>query len=110
MSATLRRALADALPEAMKDRDRAKVSALRIALAAVANAEATEAGDGGPQAGVFATEVERRSLTDLDVEAIVRETRDELRLASVEMQLLGQAQRADDLADQVAALDAFLGR
>ncbi|MEZ5143707.1 MAG: hypothetical protein R2726_14495 [Acidimicrobiales bacterium] len=106
----MRRALADALPEAMKDRDRAKVSALRIALAAVANAEATEAGDGGPQVGVFATEVARRSLTDLDVEAIVRETRDELRLASVEMQLLGQAQRADDLADQVAALDAFLGR
>lgn len=108
MSSNLHRALSDALPEAMKQRDGAKVTAIRLALSAVANAEAVEAAGAGPAAGAFATDVARRSLADHEVDRIVREVHDELRRASDEMLRLGQGDRAAALADQAGALDHFL--
>lgn len=108
MSPTLRHALSDALPKAMKARDRATLSAVRTALAAVANAEAVDPSGVGPGAGTFATEVERRSLTEPEVDAIVREIHDELRVASDEMVRLGQEARAAELTEQADALHGFL--
>lgn len=108
VSSTLRRTLSEALPAAMKERDRARVAALRGALSAVANAEAVDAAGVGLGGVGSATEVERRCLTEPEVEAIVREHRDELRSASAEMQRVGQPEQAEELADQAAVLDGFL--
>ncbi|MBX6723341.1 MAG: hypothetical protein IRY92_08930, partial [Dactylosporangium sp.] len=79
-SVPLRQRLQDALPVALKARDRAAVAALRSALAAIANAEAVNrpaASDRGQaieqtSVGVGVAEVERRVLTADQVEQIVR--------------------------------------
>jgi uncharacterized protein YqeY len=69
------------LTAAMKARDRRAVAALRSTLAAIDNAEAVDAtqappaGEGeiaGAALGVGAAEVERRTLTAAETEAIVR--------------------------------------
>jgi uncharacterized protein YqeY len=110
MTSTLRQQLSDALPEAMKAKERATVDAVRSALAAVANAEAVDTAGMTSRTGTYATEVERRQLTESQVEAIVREVHDELRAASDEMRSLGQQARATELADQADALQRFLDR
>jgi uncharacterized protein YqeY len=105
----LRAAISEALTTAMKARDRATITAMRTALAAVANAEAVDGSARGPGAGAYATEVERRALSDEQVGDIVRELRDELRAASDEMSRLGQEPRAAELTEQANALDRVLG-
>src|SRR5256885_6974081 len=70
MSTPLRQRLRDALPAAMKARDRVAVAALRATLGAIDNAEAVDrapSGDHGlaierSPVGVGAAEVERRGL------------------------------------------------
>ena len=108
MSSTLRRMLADALLPAMKEEDRTKVAALRIALSAVANAEAVEASGVGPGTGAYSTETERRCLSEADVISIVRGVHDELCDASDEMTRLGQERRAAEIARQATVLNGFL--
>lgn len=94
-AASLRDSLHAAVPAAMKARDRRTVSALRSALAAIANAEAVEVGGevlaGAIEAspvGVGAAEVARRVLSEADVAAIVRA----------------------EIAERRAAADAYGGR
>lgn len=77
------------LTAAMKARDTDTVRVLRVVLAAVANAEAQPAGGAAPTSltvsggiagaasGLGAAEVERRTLTDSDVRAIIRAEREE---------------------------------
>ncbi len=76
----LRRRLQEALPVALKARERATVAALRSALAAIANAEAVTAPTGTERGlaiehspvGVGAAEAQRRVLAPAQVERIVR--------------------------------------
>jgi len=77
------------LTTAMKARDTDTVRVLRVALAAIANAEAQPVvGDGpasltvsggiaGAASGLGAAEAERRTLTEDDVRSIIRAERDE---------------------------------
>lgn len=77
------------LTAAMKARDTETVSALRVVLAAVANAEATPVEEQGPTSltvsgriagaadGLGAAEAARRALTEDDVRAIIRAEREE---------------------------------
>jgi hypothetical protein len=95
------------LPVAIRARDRPAVAACRIALAAIANAEAVDPG-ARPGRGVFSTEVARRDLTDADVEAIVAAAREELRASADELASLGQPARADDLRQQADVLTRVL--
>jgi uncharacterized protein YqeY len=100
--------MSEALPRAMKERDQPSVTALRIALAAVANAEAV-AGDGvAPGRGAFGGDVERRNLSEDEIEAIVRGVHDEMRSDSDELRELGQEPEALKLADQAEVLERYL--
>ncbi|GHH59809.1 hypothetical protein GCM10018781_03680 [Kitasatospora indigofera] len=77
---SLRLRMRQALPEAMRARDKAAVSALRTALAAVDNAEAVPVDEAATRGralehspvGAGATEAARRELTESDVVAVVR--------------------------------------
>lgn len=72
------------LTAAMKARDTSTVGVLRVVLAAIANAEAQPAGDGGPASltvsgriagaasGLGAAEAERRELTLAQAQEIIR--------------------------------------
>ncbi|MGL5909136.1 MAG: hypothetical protein ACRCZP_03980 [Phycicoccus sp.] len=78
MRVTLRERLSAAVPVALRARDRVALSALRSALAAVANAEAVPV-ESAPGAGalehavlgVGAADVPRRELTEDDVRGVV---------------------------------------
>jgi uncharacterized protein YqeY len=108
MGSTLRTALAEALTVALRHGDRPKVAAVRIALAAVANAEAVDASDAGSEERFAPSEVERRQLTESDVESIVRQVRDDMRASSSELRRLGQHERAEELARQADAMSGFI--
>jgi uncharacterized protein YqeY len=108
MGSTLRTALAEALPVALRQGDHPKVAAVRIALAAVANAEAVDATDADSGGRSVPTEVERRHLAESDVESIVRQIRDDMRASSSEMLQLGRDERASELAQQAEALSGFI--
>jgi len=85
---SLRVRLRQALPEAMRARDRAAVSALRATLAALDNAEAVPVDDRAraietAPVGVGARDVARRELTEARVVEIVRaEARERLDVAA----------------------------
>ncbi|XVU26127.1 hypothetical protein ACQPZJ_03435 [Actinoplanes sp. CA-054009] len=112
----LRQRLREALPAAMKARDRAAVAALRATLAAIDNAEAVTADGGTPESlaietlptGVGATEVARRVLTEEEVRRIVRAEADDRERAAVEYVDLGRPERADQLRAEAGALLAHL--
>jgi uncharacterized protein YqeY len=108
---TLRNRLQSALPEAMKARDRAAVSALRSALAAIENAAAVAPQDapfGLPVNGLGATEVPRREQDDTEIERIVRSEIDERLTAASEYDALGRADQADRLRAEAHALETRL--
>jgi uncharacterized protein len=129
---SLRERLRAALPEAIKARDAVAVAALRSALAAVDNAEAvdaTPAPPGGRQArpgagqappgvagadvagavlGVGAAEVERRSLSDAQVEALVRAEMADRQAAARQYERAGHRQRAERLRGEAGVLGAYL--
>jgi uncharacterized protein YqeY len=103
----------------MKARDRAAVAALRSALGAIANAEAVDPAQAprpdvghpeiaGTVVGVGAAEVERRTLTDAEAEAIVRAEVAGRRSAASEYERAGQQARADLLRAEARALSACL--
>ena len=111
----LRQRLRDALPAAMKARDRVAVAALRSALAAIDNAEAV---DGTPTngmaierspVGVGAAELPRRELTAEQVEQIVRAELAEREDAALGYERGGQTDRAAQLRAEIAVLAQALG-
>jgi hypothetical protein len=117
--ARMRTNLRRALTTAMKARDRAAITALRSALAAIDNAEAVDVehlsssvtGNEhvvGAAVGLGAAEVERRQLTEADVRAIVEnEARDRLAAAD-EYERLGRLDLAGDLRAGAAVLERQL--
>jgi uncharacterized protein len=113
---SLRLRLRQALPEAMRARDKAAVSALRSALAALDNAEAVPLGESGPRslaleqspAGVGATEVARRELSERGAADIVRAEAGERLDAAARLTAPAQAERASRLRAEAAVLLRFL--
>lgn len=99
----------------MRDRNRDHVAAYRIALAAIANAEAVAIGSEHharaietSAVGVGAAEVPRRELSDDDVHDIVRGEVDELRRAADDIETHAPAD-AEVKRSQAAALDRLMG-
>ena len=115
-------ALKSALPDAIRARDTEAVSAIRTALAAVANAEAVGGGAAasGPVAttgsqhvagaavGVGAAEADRRELTPAEVRAIVGVEVLERSDAAAEHEAAGQGDYADRLRREAAVLQRIL--
>jgi uncharacterized protein YqeY len=99
------------LKQAMRERDRAAVRALRQALAAVANAEAPPAPAAAthlpPNVGEL-VEHERLVLTGADVDRTLRAEVDEREAAIREYTELGRDDEAAALAAEVAALRPYL--
>ncbi|WP_199429545.1 GatB/YqeY domain-containing protein [Qaidamihabitans albus] len=113
----MRASLRDDLKAALKSRDRAAITALRSALAAIDNAEAVPADhplDGstgsehvaGAASGLGAAEAERRHLTDTDLRSIIEK---EVRERSVAAEQYEQAGRTD-LAERLRAEAQVLSR
>ncbi|HYY77867.1 MAG TPA: GatB/YqeY domain-containing protein [Actinomycetes bacterium] len=116
---SLRERLRSALPRALKARDAVAVAALRSALAAIDNAEAVEGppaprqGAGhapiaGTVAGLGAAEAERRSLTDVQVEAIVRAEVAERQAAARDYERAGRQEHAERLRAEAGVLSSLL--
>ena len=114
---SLRQRLRAALPAAIKARDRVAVSALRSTLAAIDNAEAV---DRAPDVdrrlgieqipvGVGAAEVERRVLTQAQVEHIVRAEVAEREAAARDYEQAGRPERAETLRHEATILSTHLG-
>jgi uncharacterized protein len=120
----IRAHLGRALREALKARDRVAASALRSALAAIANAEAvppTGASAGPPgaasnpyvagaAAGVGGAEAERRLLTDAETGAIVRAEIAERHAAADQYDQAGHADRAARLRQEAEVLSSAAAR
>ncbi|MEV4345323.1 hypothetical protein AB0J83_12675 [Actinoplanes sp. NPDC049596] len=113
----LRQRLKEALPTAMKARDRPATAALRATLAAIDNAEAVPTGGGGAQGslaietlpvGIGVNEVARRVLTEQDVERIVRAEAGEREQAAAEYAELGHPERAEQLRAEASVLMGHL--
>lgn len=114
---SLRDRLRLALPEAMRARDKAAVSALRTTLAALDNAEAVpvdEAGSRGPSAielspvGAGVTEAARCELSEGGVVDIVRAEATERLEAAGQLTAPAHADRAARLRAEAAVLLRFL--
>jgi uncharacterized protein YqeY len=111
----LRQRLRDALPVAMKARDRVAVTVLRSTLAALDNAEAV-VGAASPGSlaierspvGVGAAEVARQELTGARVEEIVRAEMAEREAAAQDYDRAGRTDRAEQLRAEVRVLAAYL--
>jgi hypothetical protein len=82
---------------------------LRTTLAALANAEAVDAGCGAPlvRAGLFG-DVERRRLAADDVAAIVAAEHAELSAAASVLDEAGQSTEADACRSRAAVLERYL--
>lgn len=106
----------DALPEAMRARDKAAVSALRGTLAALDNAEAVPVDGAVPRAaaleaspvGAGATEVARRELSEREMLDVVRAEAAERLEAAAHLTAPAHAARADRLRAEAAVLLRFL--
>jgi uncharacterized protein YqeY len=114
-SSPLRQRLRDSLRTAMKSRDRLAVGALRSTLAAIDNAEAVEvAGPGRGLAieqspvGAGAADVARITLTEAQVEQIVRTEATAREAAARDYDTAGKAERADLLRAEAQLLLAQL--
>lgn len=107
------------LPRAIAARDPAAISALRSVLAAIANAEAvpglSESAPGNPHptiagsvSGLGAAEVQRRTLTEDEVAAIVGGELDERVAAAHDYERLGQPARAERLRAEADVIARYL--
>lgn len=98
------------LTAALKRRDDVAVTALRTALAAVANAEAVPVSEKytPPVVNRFA-EAARRELSDESVVGILRAEAAERRVAISEYEALGLRQQAERLRAELAVLDRYCG-
>jgi uncharacterized protein YqeY len=113
---SLRLRMRQALPEAMRARDKAAVSALRTTLAALDNAEAVPVGAAGIRGlaleqspvGAGATEAARRELSERSVFDVVRaEAAERLEIAA-QLTAPAHADRAAQLRAEAAVLLRFL--
>jgi uncharacterized protein YqeY len=115
----IRARLNQALRDAMRSRDQVATSALRSALAAIANAEAVAASAqpaaasgsehfAGAAAGLGATEVARKELTEPAVRAIVRAEIADRDTAVRQYARGGHADRADRLRAEINVLEGVL--
>lgn len=106
----------DALPEAMRARDKAAVSALRSTLAALDNAEAVPVDGAAPRAtaleaspvGAGATEAARRELSEREMADVVRSEAAERLEAAAQLTAPAHAERAERLQAEAAVLLRFL--
>jgi uncharacterized protein YqeY len=107
----------DALTRAMKDRDRVATAALRSAIAIVDNAEAIDVSLAprsqsgvimGAVTGLGAGEVARRTITDDDVRALLREAITEREGAAAQYDELQRPDDAARLRTEVAVLARVL--
>jgi uncharacterized protein YqeY len=113
----LRQRLREALPAAIKARDRVAVAALRSTLAAIDNAEAVDRAVSADERlaieqtplGVGAAEVERRVLTQAQVDDVVRAEVAEREAAAGHYDRAGQSERAALLRGEARVLAAHLG-
>ncbi|MBB6074732.1 hypothetical protein HNR57_000616 [Streptomyces paradoxus] len=114
MSVRLR--MRDALPEAMRARDKAAVSALRATLATLDNAEAVPLDESAPRAaaleaspvGAGATEAARRELSERETVDLVRAEAAERLEAAARLTAPAHADRAERLRAEAAVLLRFL--
>lgn len=117
--AGVRSRLSRALRDALRGRDQAAISALRSALAAIANAEAVDPGErpaaaadsahfAGAAAGPGATEAVRKELTETAVQDIVRAEIADRQTAIGQYRHGGHADRADRLRAEITVLEAVL--
>ena len=115
----LQERLTRALREALRARDQVAIAALRSALAAIANAEAVDAGEprpaapgsqhvAGAAAGPGATEVARKQLTETARQDIVRAEIADREVAAGQYRQGGHAERADRLHAEIAVLEKML--
>ena len=110
--APLRQRLRGAITLAMKARDRVAVGALRSTLAAIDNAEAVDRPTGTDTGlaieqiplGVGAAEMERRLLTESQIERIVRDELAEREAAARDYEQSGRTERAEQLRREVSVL------
>jgi uncharacterized protein YqeY len=110
--------LREALLSARKDRDDARVSALRSALSAIDNAEtpddvvldaqSSETIAGGV-VGLGAAEVARRELSDPQIRDLVHAEIDERLTAATDYTAGGHTERAARLRAEAAVLSGLLG-
>jgi uncharacterized protein YqeY len=110
--------LRTALLTARKDRDTARVSALRSALSAIDNAETPDGAQlcaplsgeiAGGVVGLGAAEVTRRQLSDTQIRELVRAEIDERLSAAGQFSAGGHEERATLLRTEAAALTDLLG-
>jgi uncharacterized protein YqeY len=101
-----------------KKRDSTRAIALRSVLSAIDNAEApdsvvvhgpTNGAIAGAVAGLGATEVARRDLSDEQIRGLVRSEIDERRCAAADCTAGGHVERAAALRAEVAVLVGLLG-
>ena len=113
----LRQRLREALPAAMKARYRTAVAVLRATMAAIDNAEAIVPAEDGTRRslaieqvpiGAGATEAARRTLTESDVESIVRAEIAERESAAAQYEGADHPDRAERLRAEVRALTSAL--
>jgi hypothetical protein len=107
MDDELRHRMQTDLVGAMKRRDAPTVSALRVALAAIANAEAVDA-SGLTGTDRTASEVARRALTHADVRSVVLAERDDALATAAQVRAHGRSEAADELAARAEVLDRYL--
>ena len=110
----LRVRLRHALTNAMKQRERTAVTALRTALAAIDNSEAVARPEPPPDVrsgaiagavhGVGRSEARRRDLTDAEILDVVVEQIEERDHAANQYERMGQLDRAKALRDEAAVL------
>lgn len=112
----LRARLRQALPEAMRARDKAAVSALRATLAALDNAEAVPVGEAEARGlaieqspvGAGTTEAARRELSERRVAEIVRAEATERLDVAAQLTAPAHADRVVRLREEAAVLLRFL--
>jgi uncharacterized protein YqeY len=105
-----------ALPEAMRARDKVAMSALRATLAALDNAEAVPVGEAGLRGsaleqspvGAGATDVARRELSERSVVDVVRAEAAERLEVAAQLTAPAHADRAAQLRAEAAVLLRFL--
>jgi hypothetical protein len=118
MGTDIEAGLRTALRAAMKAKDTVAASALRSALAAIANAEAVPPGPGtttaasqhvaGGTAGPGSAETERRRLTRDETDRIVRGEISDREAAARQYEAAGHPDRADRLRREAQAIRAAI--
>ncbi|HEY7107720.1 MAG TPA: hypothetical protein VH986_15065 [Acidimicrobiia bacterium] len=117
MSPSVRDRLQAGLRDAMKQRDKVAVGALRSALGAIANAEAVPdtiaTSSAHPIAvsvrGLGAGEAPRRPLSEAEVRDVVDAEIDDRLVSAHRYDDLGQGAAADALRSEAAVLRSYLG-